>query len=180
MKPFFLIAMLFLLAACGGNSGEDPASAVPGHLPLQSPVPAGCRVHTTYLPVYSDIFHMSGERRFLLTVTASIRNTNAGDTLYVLSADYYGSNGKVLRRYLDAPAYILPYSSDEFVVEHQEDEGGAGAFFLIRWALPEDAFAPVIQAAMIGTASQQGISFLTDGILLDPKKDTCTRSVQVP
>ncbi|SDL25207.1 Protein of unknown function [Catalinimonas alkaloidigena] len=120
-----------------------------------------------YVPIYSDIYYMDGTRRFLLTATLSIRNTSLTDSLYVTHVDYYDSQGELTRTYLEQTALVKPMASLEFVVEDAEHRGGAGANFLVRWGTRAASAQPVIQAVMIGARSQQGISFLTEGVVIE-------------
>jgi len=117
-----------------------------------------------YVPVYSDIYHIDGTRKFALTATLSIRNASTTDIFYVYSIEYYDSDGRLLRNYLDSAIIVKPMHSVEFVVENKESDGGAGANFIVKWAAEKKVTNPVIQAVMIGTESKQGISFAVDGI----------------
>lgn len=117
---------------------------------------------TDYLPVYSDIYHQDGTKRFPITATISIRNTSLADSAYIQSATYHDSFGKLLRSYLDSTLLLLPMESIEFVVEEGEKAGGAGANFIIDWAATTYNDQILIQSIMIGTYGQQGISFLTE------------------
>ncbi len=120
-----------------------------------------------YVPVYSDIYHSSDARRFLLTATLSVRNTSLRDTMYIAEVDYYDSQGNLTRNYLKQTIFLHPLESVEFVVEYKEDKGGAGANFIVHWGTHSSALQSVIQAVMIGTASQQGISFVTEGVVIE-------------
>ena len=117
---------------------------------------------TDYLPVYSDIYHQDGTKRFPITATISIRNTSLVDSAYIQSATYHDSFGKILRSYLDSTLLLLPMESIEFVVEEGEKAGGAGANFIIDWTATTYSDQLLIQSIMIGTYGQQGISFLTE------------------
>ena len=57
----------------------------------------------SYLPIYSHIYHRYENRTFDLTVTASIRNVSVTDTIYLLKADYYNTNGDKVRQYIQKP-----------------------------------------------------------------------------
>ncbi|GJM31630.1 MAG: hypothetical protein DHS20C18_06310 [Saprospiraceae bacterium] len=120
-----------------------------------------------YVPIYSDIYHMSGERRFLLTATLSIRNSNLQDTMYVQTVEYYDSEGQLSKKYLNKTIALHPLESVEFVVENKEDQGGAGASFIVHWGTNSPVVKTVIQGVMIGTISQQGISFMTEGVVVE-------------
>jgi len=121
---------------------------------------------TDYIPVYSEIYHMDGTRRMLLTATLSIRNTSLSDSAYITKADYFDSYGKKLRSYIDSTILIKPLESLEFVVEYKEEEGGAGANFIVDWGANKYGNQILIQSIMIGTSGQQGISFASDAKII--------------
>ncbi len=125
---------------------------------------------TDYLPVYSDIYHQDGTKRFPITATVSIRNTSLTDSAYIQSATYHDSFAKLLRSYLDSTLLLLPMESVEFVVEEGEKAGGAGANFIIEWAATNYSDQILIQSIMIGTYGQQGISFLTEAKVIKSTK----------
>ncbi|MBL7897614.1 MAG: DUF3124 domain-containing protein [Crocinitomicaceae bacterium] len=134
---------------------------------------------SVYVPVYSDIYHLNGERRFLLTITLSVRNVRMDESVYISHVDYYDSQGEMIRKYLEKPIELKPLQSAEFVVEHDESEGGAGANFIVGWSSDSKINPPVIQAVMIGTSSQQGISFVTNGVPLEKKTESDVFSVEI-
>jgi hypothetical protein len=117
---------------------------------------------TDYLPIYSDIYHSDGTKRFLLTSTVSLRNNTLTDTVFLLKADYNDSYGILLKHFVDSAVILLPLESIEFVVEETENEGGAGAHFIIEWGADRENQQMLIQGIMISTNYQQGISFVTD------------------
>lgn len=168
----FAVILIFMIAGC---SSETPQTV---HLPSKNynyidlDMSALPIQKTVYVPIYSDIYHSSDARRFLLTVTLSVRNTSLRDTMYVANVDYYDSAGNLQRQYLRKTILLKPLESVEFVVEHKEDVGGAGANFIVTWATESNSLTPVIQAVMIGTASQQGISFVTEGIVIQENINT--------
>lgn len=119
-----------------------------------------------YIPIYSDIYYLDSKHTFSLTATLSIRNTSFTDSIYVFSIDYYNSGGQKVRRYNESTLLIKPMESVEFVVENKDDTGGVGANFVVEWGAKPGAQKPYFQGVMIGTTSQQGISFTTDGIVI--------------
>ncbi|MEI6143006.1 MAG: DUF3124 domain-containing protein [Mariniphaga sp.] len=125
---------------------------------------------TDYVPIYSDIYHLDGRQRFLLTATVSIRNISLQDSAYLLTARYNDSYGKLLRFIVERPILLKPLESIEFVIEDKEDKGGAGASFIIDWGSSIYSKQLLIQAVMIGTAGQQGISFTTNAEVISPKE----------
>ena len=120
---------------------------------------------TVYVPVYSHIFAEDRyrDRPFLLTATLSVRNTDPERPFTLKSVDYYDSEGGLLQRYLEAPVTLAPLASTHYIVPESEAKGGAGAKFLIEWQAPAAVSEPIIEAVMIGTKLQQGISFISTG-----------------
>jgi hypothetical protein len=125
-----------------------------------------------YVPVYSDIYHLDGRQRFLLTSTISIRNISLKDSAYLLTAKYNDSYGKLLRHFVERPILLKPLEAIEFVIEDKEDKGGAGASFIVEWGTNHFSKQLLIQGVMIGTAGQQGISFTTKAEVISQKGQT--------
>lgn len=170
--PSLLYLLLFLSSLLSGCRDPDPARQQRKWLPSRNyhyvavDFAGLARQERYYVPVYSDIYHQSGEQLFALTATLSIRNTSMRDSLYVGRVDYYDSQGQRQRQYLGQTIVLGPLSSVEFVVENREAEGGAGANFIVDWGTTGSRLQPIIQAVMIGTTSQQGISFAVDGVAI--------------
>ncbi|MDF9798177.1 hypothetical protein OKW21_003440 [Catalinimonas alkaloidigena] len=168
---YFLFLQLFACSSSEQNADVKPKTQLHGQRYQYVDVNVGGMPYQEkiYVPIYSEIYHSSGDRRFLLTATLSIRNISMVDTLYVSTVDYYDSEGTKYRTYLDRSIRLAPLASVEFVIEDEEDKGGVGANFIVDWGAKSD-LKPVIQAVMIGTSSQQGISFTTDGVLMEKKE----------
>ncbi len=118
----------------------------------------------SYLSVYSEIYSYSAVQTFQLTATVSIHNTSLTDSLFIKKADYYNTNGKLLRSYIDKPIYVKPLESIQIVIDETDEEGGTGANFIFDWAVKNQNNEPYFEAVMISTSGQQGMSFTTKGI----------------
>lgn len=159
-----LFCAVFLLCSCDAepevshlastNWEERSVSAVPG-----DSLEAG----RTYLSIYSQIYSRTQHQMHGLTATASIRNTNERDTIYVTRAEYFDEKGISVRSYLDRPIYIAPLETVEIVIDERDREGGAGAKFLFDWQIQPGSLEPLIEGVMISTSGQQGLSFITLG-----------------
>lgn len=119
-----------------------------------------------YVPAYSHIYGGDRERPFLLAVTLSVRNTSLTETVMVTSIGYYDSEGGLLEKILKKPVAIKPFSSYRHVVKESDKAGGSGAKFLVRWKAGDSVPQPIVEAVMIGTSGQQGISFTSRGQVL--------------
>ena len=118
---------------------------------------------TVYVPAYSNVFSGPKARPFQLATTLSIRSTDLSATFRVTSIDYYDTNGRLVRRYLDKPLALGPLASTYVHIEEKDVSGGFGANFIVRWNSDRVINAPVIECVMIGATSGQGISFVSPG-----------------
>jgi hypothetical protein len=117
---------------------------------------------TLYVPVYSNVFSGPKSRPFPLATTLSIRNTDLTASFRVTSIDYYDTNGKLLRRYLEKPAPLGPLGSTYVHLDEKDVAGGFGANFIVRWEADRVVNAPIVECVMIGATSGQGISFMSE------------------
>ncbi|MBI9092423.1 MAG: DUF3124 domain-containing protein [Desulfobacterium sp.] len=116
-----------------------------------------------YVPAYSHIYSGNKERPFLLTVTMSIRNVDPKHQIEIILVDYYETQGKLLKKYIDKPITLESLKSLRYVIAEKDKEGGSGAHFIIEWRSDKFVNPPIIESIMIGTQSTQGISFTSRG-----------------
>jgi len=160
-KAFWLGLLGLVLMGCGRN---EPISTAPNTLPLATnnlQVATGQRV---FVPAYAEIFHSNGNRTLPLTVTLAIHNTDDSHPIIIRSVRYYGTDGTLIREFIEQAVVLSPLATTPFVVA--ENRGGFGANFLVEWVAEEPVFEPVIEAVMVNTESQQGISLVSLGRVL--------------
>lgn len=166
MKPIlYSLLILLLMAACSKTKVPETKHHSNYHFETVDQS-AFEQTELVYVPIYSDIYYLDSKHTFSLTATLSIRNTSFKDSIYVFSIDYYNSGGQKVRRYNESTLLIKPMESVEFVVEDKDDTGGVGANFVVEWGAKPGAQKPYFQGVMIGTTGQQGISFTTEGIVI--------------
>lgn len=119
---------------------------------------------TVYVPCYSHIYHGIKTRGIDLTITLSVRNTDPKHAVTVSSVDYYDTTGGLVKRYLEKPLRLEPMMTVEYIVAQTDVSGGSGANFLVRWSSETPASPLLVEAVMIGTSAQQGISFTSRGV----------------
>lgn len=116
-----------------------------------------------YVPAYSHIYFGNRERAFLLTITLSIRNIDPKNSMKILTADYYETQGKLLKKFIKKPVTIGPLESIRYVIPENEKVGGSGANFIVQWESDNYMNPPIVESIMIGAQSGQGISFSSRG-----------------
>lgn len=181
MRLVYISVLILLLISCGEGpleTGDVKLAPSENYHYVDQEFSALTYTEEVYVPVYSDIYHLNGERKFSLTVTLSIRNVMSDESIFIGNVDYYDSEGKMIRKYAEKTIELKPLQSIEFIVEQDEDEGGAGANFIVSWGGASSLNPPVIQAVMIGTSSQQGISFVTDGVRINKKTESLAVGAQ--
>ncbi len=163
-----MMIMLIMLQSCENNS-EKISIKQPNweNRKIEISDLSGYEKGKIYLPIYSHIYQRFENRTFNLTVTVSIRNTSLTDSVYILKADYFNTNGDNIRQYLKSPIFLKPMETIELIIEEADKEGGSGANFIFNWAAKEPDNVPLCEAVMISTYGQQGLSFLTRGISIN-------------
>ena len=147
---FLLLALLALFPAISGSAHAADEIAL-------------AKGQTIYVPAYSHIYVGDREQPFLLTVTLSFRNVDTRHKVTLTAVDYYDTKGRLLKKYLPQPLVLNPLESTRYVVPQQDKTGGSGANFLVEWRAEQPVNPPLVEAVMIGAASQQGISFTSRG-----------------
>ena len=118
----------------------------------------------SYLPVYSQIYHHEAQKTVNLTITVSLRNVSASDTLFLKSAKLFDTAGQEVKQYLNHPVYLTPMETVEVVIAEMDTAGGTGGNFIFDWAIGDQNNPPLFEAVMISTLGQQGISFTSRAV----------------
>ncbi len=118
---------------------------------------------TVYVPIYSHIYAGPQSRPINLATTFSIRNTDPEHWISIESVQYHSSDGKPVKYFLGKPMRLSPLASTRFMVKEEDTSGGSGASFIVKWKADTKVSVPIMQAVMVTTRSQLGISFVTRG-----------------
>ncbi|MHC5744203.1 MAG: DUF3124 domain-containing protein [Nostoc sp.] len=168
-RYIYLAIAVIILASCESTNipPKSKPSAIPA-TPLQKTVTLDknfkiARGETFYVPVYSHIYHHNRQEIFELAVTLSIRNTDLTNPIIVTSVRYYNSEGKLVKQYLERPIQLDALASTDFFINRNDTSGGLGANFIVEWVAQTEISEPIVEAVMIGTDFQQGISFISPG-----------------
>jgi len=150
MKRSLIALAACLLLACSGQTALAGSSK--GQL--------------LYVPCSSHIYHGVKTRPFDLTVTLVVRNTDPWRSMTLTAVDYHGTDGRLIKRFLETVVSVPPLSAREYTVDQNDTSGGAGAAFLVRWKADKVMNEPLAESVMIGTTNSQGISFTERGVVV--------------
>ncbi|HIK08310.1 MAG TPA: DUF3124 domain-containing protein [Trichormus sp. M33_DOE_039] len=168
-RYFLILITAVVLVSCTSTEISSKPQPYPTQLTESSkivtidqnfPVAMG---QTIYVPVYSHIYHHNRQEIFNLAVTLSIRNTDLTNSIIITAVRYYDTNGKLLKQYLQQPIQLDALASTDFFVNRNDMSGGLGANFIVEWVSSTTVAEPVVEAVMIGSDFQQGISFISPG-----------------
>ena len=165
MKYFLPIALVYLLVlSCVEPkplSSVDPVNW--DKRTVKSTLSNTLETGSTFLSIYSQIYLRTENDQADLTATISLHNPNREARIYVDKAVYYNTHGEPIRVYFDKTIFIKPMETVQIVIDGVDNEGGTGANFIFDWKIQPRTNEPIIEAIMISTYGQQGISFVTTG-----------------
>ncbi|MEQ8364921.1 MAG: DUF3124 domain-containing protein [Cyclobacteriaceae bacterium] len=163
MKCAISVLLAVALVACNQQKDAAPIQSVNWEKrSVPSEALDSLTTGSTYLSVYSEIYQVTENRTYHLTVAVSMRNISSTDTVYVFNTKHYNTKGDLIRTYFDKPIFIAPLETVEIVINEGDKQGGTGGNFVFEWATP--AIDPYFEAVMTSTTGQQGLSFTTQGI----------------
>jgi hypothetical protein len=124
---------------------------------------------TVYVPMYNAVRIGEQGNPFPLAVTLCIRNTDRAHPIQVVSLEQYDSAGKLMRGFLDKPLSLASLATTDVFLKSSYMGGGLYPSFLVRWESPTAVSEPVIEALIIGDRSGQGISFISQGRVVEER-----------
>lgn len=160
---FWFVLTVACLTACTAASGPPPPAAADLKVVTLDDSVKIVAGQTLYVPVYAYIYTGEQNRTWDLTATLSVRNTDQTHPIIIRSVDYFAGNGTLVRNYLEQPVELNPLAATEFVVAQADRSGGVGASFVVEWVAQTTVSAPVVEAVMINTLGNQGLSFVSPG-----------------
>ncbi|MBD2040054.1 DUF3124 domain-containing protein [Microcoleus sp. FACHB-672] len=176
---FLVLIFVVLLSSCNSlnistKQATNPDNSTQSQLQIVTldeniKIAAG---ETLYVPVYSHIYYEDQHKVLNLAATLSLRNTDFINPIIITSVQYYDSNGKLVKQYLEKPIQLNAMASTDFVVRRTDTTGGVGANFIVEWIAEKEVSGPVIEAVMIGAESTQGISFVSSGRVIKTQKNS--------
>jgi hypothetical protein len=119
-----------------------------------------------YVPIYSQIFHQDEKKTIDLAATLSIHNTDPDNLITLKKVYYHNLRGQLIKKYIDQPLILNPLETKNFVIAEKDQSGGTGANFIVEWDANLEVSSPIIEAIMITTQMNQGISFTTSGKII--------------
>jgi len=167
-KMIYLTLFALALSACSEDNGNNEMPPEVKWTDRMATISAQDSLNegTTYLSVYSHIYSVTEHRLRDLSATISLRNTSQTERVFITGADYYHTDGKLVKSYLEQPIYINPMETTEIMIFEKDQKGGTGGNFIFEWATKNKNNRPYFEAVMISAYGRQGLSFTTTGVEL--------------
>jgi len=164
----WIILALFLLS-CAPEKEEE--NVIPQHIQPISGI-SDLDFSTgeiVYVPAYSQIHSVYTSREGSLinfAVTLSIRNTDFDHPIIIKSVTYYDNDGTLLKEYVETPFQLSPMASVSFNINQDDESGGIGANFIVKWGAEQSVHEAYIEAIMIGAFGNNGFAWRSPGYVL--------------
>ena len=160
------IFIVFMFTSCSQDKKLHLHFDHPDTLFIEKAALPDLAIHQyVYVPAYSNLYYESDFRKTYFTVILSLRNTTFNDSIYFDRIEYYDSEGKLLREFIENILVLRPMESIEYIIESPEKKGGAGANFVVSYSGRSNLKnPPYIEAIMLGNISNYGFSFSSRGI----------------
>lgn len=138
----------------------------PAHIKVKNHVKK-VRAQTLYLPVYSSIPFAEGKSFYGLSAFMAVHNTDFNKPIYVISVYYLDTNGNLIKDFLQSKVdTVMPMQTVNYFVP-ESDRSGVGANFILEWIADSAVNEPLVETIMVSLTSGQGVSFLSEGKILN-------------
>ncbi len=119
-----------------------------------------------YVPIYSEVFYGDAGKTIELAATLSIHNTDLENLITLKNINFHNTKGDLLKKFISKPVQLQPLETVNFIINEKDKSGGTGANFIVEWSTQKHVSSPIIEAIMITTQMNQGISFTTSGKII--------------
>lgn len=164
--PFFF-GVCGLAALLGGMAPAGAAEVAKPPIAVQPPERAALcasKASLVYLPIYSSIRYLSGEKA-LLAITVSVRNISPDQPITLSIADFFNADGRKVESLLtDGEKVIPPLGVAELYVRSVDFPDHTAASVVLGWRGDEGATPPIAEAVMVASRGSQSLSFTRSSV----------------
>lgn len=167
LSLIFLFTLATVMSCTKNESQKDQAPVVSAYSKIDSSqVINSSKGQTVYVPIYSHIPVFNKEILSLRAIL-SVRNTSEKENLIISKIDYYDTNGKLLKSYLDQPISLAKMATYEVEISSLDVSGGTGANFIVKWDATSEISSPIIESLMYGANGHHSYSFISRGQIVE-------------
>jgi len=148
--PCLLLACLLLLLATAGP------------LEAASPCPL-FKSQSVFLPLVEYVYLGRRNTPYFLDNKVVIHNADPEQPVTITRLTRHDSQGKRVAVLLKDPLTLAPLASWHLLLPQREAKSGPTGSVLLSWKSAKPASPPQVQCIIVGSAGQQGISFINQG-----------------
>ncbi len=167
--PLLTLSLLFFsIISCTKRTPAENQIPTPSAFSQidESILNQSAHAETVYVPVYSHL--TIGEKGILsLRAILSIRNTSDKESLILSKIEYYDTNGKLLKNYIQKPVQLEKMATMEVEISSLDLSGGSGANFVVKWNSTNKISSPIIESLMYGASGPQSFAFISRGQVIE-------------
>lgn len=165
MMIWTLISMILMISCKNGNvdSSKNSVPLATEFHPLATNHTSWSLGQVVYVPVYSSIYLEHQNKLLHLTATLSIRNTSNTESIIISKVEYYDTNGKLIKNFIDGNYVLGKMATKDFVIPTLDLKGGTGANFIVEWKSINKVSLPIMETVMLGAEGTLGFSFTSRG-----------------
>ncbi|MBN2173855.1 MAG: DUF3124 domain-containing protein [Bacteroidales bacterium] len=171
--PLFFLCIAIVGASCNPSQNNDDSIGAhnnePGKFDQTYLIERDTAIfygELIYVPIYSEIFYGDAGKTIELAATLSIHNTDLENLIVIKNINYHDTKGNLIKKFLRQPISLSPLETNNITIDEQDKTGGIGANFIVEWYCQYHVSSPIIEAIMITTQMNQGISFTTTGKII--------------
>ena len=115
-----------------------------------------------YVPV--NLQGVAKKNKPVAKAVLKVRNTSFLDSIYLSRVDYYDTNGRLLKNFIDSILLIKPMTTADFTVKSDAFKE-VGDNFIVQWHASELVQKPIIQ--VVGYDAAASVITTEHGVLLE-------------
>ena len=166
LSTYLFLFTLIFISSCDDAKVAQTNKAIPQAAefkPVEDTYTQKLHGQLIYIPIYSSIYNQDQENLLHMTAVLSIRNISPTSEIIIRRIEYFDTNGKLLKKYIEKPFSLGKMSTKDFVIAQHDLQGGTGANFLVEWDAQQKVALPLIEAVMFASFGTKGFSFSSRG-----------------
>ena len=128
-----------------------------------------------YLPVYSYSYFSKDEDKYSMMASVHFENKSRIEPIYILSADYYNSNGILSQKLIEKTIRINPLESNFLVLNSDMLTNSPGLMVLVSWGTNTIDRKPNIYIELSFTSATGKNTITEEGITISDQDEILDR-----
>jgi len=124
-----------------------------------------------YLPVYPQDYLDMANKNINMVSSVHVENRSAIEPIYILSVNYYNSNGNLADRLIKKTVKIPPGETVQFILNKNLTDGSNGENVIVDWGCVTRCEKPDIYMEMIMNTTKGPVSIKDEGSIISDQNE---------